>query len=142
MIRLYKRKSFLINRTFQLSIISWFSLLCLLLIGIFYIANISFFHFLSNQALEAGITSDHIYFSLLNEQEVLMNKIFVYSSLFSIIVIQLGGLFLSHKVAGPLYRLNQHLRSHNRQNVTPLKFRKGDYFREIEESFNEFIKKD
>ena len=142
MIRLYKRKMFLINRAFQLSIISWFSLLCFALIGIFYFANRYFFYSLNTQAIEAGLETSHIYFTFLNEQKSLMDKIFGYTSIFSFLIIQGGGLYLSHKVAGPLYRLNQHLKNYSRNNVTPLKFRKGDYFKEIEQSFNEFIKKD
>ena len=135
------RKIFLINKKFQLSILGWFSLLTLILITVFYSAVWYFFYNFKQQAVQAGLPTNHIFFVFLKNQQLLMDKVFIASSLVAIIVLFIGGLFLSHKVAGPLYRLTQHLKHHSKSDVTPLKFRKGDYFIEIEESFNEFINK-
>lgn len=138
----YKRKVLLINRQFQLSILSWFILLSFFVLGIIYSANYYFFHLFIQDAMSAGIPADHMFFKFINEQKMTMNRLFLGISVFIFIVLSVGGLILSHKVAGPLYRLTQYLKQNSPKSAIPLKFRKGDYFPEIEEAFNEFIKKD
>ena len=51
-----------------------------------------------------------------------------------------GCIFFSHKIAGPLYKLQKHLRAF-REGVTPgrLYFRKGDYFQDVADDLNETI---
>jgi methyl-accepting chemotaxis protein len=52
------------------------------------------------------------------------------------------GLRLSHRVAGPLLRLkNEMLRTAQGGEVTPLKFRDGDYFEDLAEAYNQQAKK-
>jgi hypothetical protein len=70
-----------------------------------------------------------------------MNQIFLATSIITFLTIAVGGLVLSHKVAGPLYRLTQHLKRSSPENIKPVQFRKGDYFPEIQDAFNEFIKR-
>lgn len=136
-------KSLLINRKFQLSIIGQFSILALIITGVFYLAVTFFFREMSAQAMESGIPAGHVYFRFLAEQQSTLNKIFLICSLVAVIVILAGGLWLSHQVAGPMHRLVIHLRENKNSsgNTPPLKFRKSDYFPEVEEAFNEYIKK-
>ena len=70
-----------------------------------------------------------------------MDNVFINTSIFALFLILIGGLMISHKVAGPLYRLTQHLNNHDRSNIVPVKFRTGDYFPEIEKAFNDFLEK-
>ena len=133
------RKVILINRNFQLSLLFKISLMGVLIEGIFYSANFYFFKKMEDQAIQAGLNPDNIFFQYLDTQKVLMNKVFLISTILTIVVIVWGGLYLSHKVAGPLYRLTQHMKNFNINNIEPVKFRQGDYFPEIEETFNEFI---
>ena len=135
------RKVILINKPFQYSILAWFSFLSIILISIFYSTIWYFFNNLKKEALSVGLPPEHIFFTFINEQKAIMDNVFIVSSIVALIVILVGGLVLSHKVAGPLYRLTKHLQGHNRGNITPVKFRKGDYFPEIEEAFNDFLKK-
>lgn len=49
-------------------------------------------------------------------------------------------IFISHKIAGPMYKLKTYLTNiKNGGEVTPLYFRKGDYFSEIADDVNDFI---
>ena len=49
-------------------------------------------------------------------------------------------IFFSHKIAGPLYKLNIYLRKiANNENVDRMRFRKGDYFPELADSFNDAV---
>ncbi len=129
----------LINKRFQLSILGWFIFLSLLMVGCFYLSNWFFFKVMEQEALAAGLDGQHVFFKFLADQKSLMNKIFAVTSVISTIIIILGGLILSHKVAGPLTQLTQHLRKHPLKSMVPVKFRKGDYFPEIEEAFNNSI---
>ena len=141
-IKIFKvRKVILINKAFQLSILGWFSLLSVILISIFYTSVWYFFNNLKNEATSVGLPADHIFFDFINAQKTNMDSVFIITSIFALIFILIGGLVISHKVAGPIYRLTKHLKNHNKNNIVPVKFRKGDYFPEIEEAFNEFLKK-
>ena len=48
---------------------------------------------------------------------------------------------LSHRVAGPIYRLNQHLKSiaDDPKKLRTISFRKGDYFEDVETNFNRMV---
>lgn len=136
------RKTLLINKKFQLSIISWFSILAILITATFYLSITLFFNEMASQAVEAGFPPGHVFFRFIGEQQSILNKLFLGCSLVAVILILGGGLWLSHQVAGPLYRLVKHMKENGKsKEVPPVKFRKGDYFPEIEEAFNEFIKK-
>lgn len=133
------RKVILINRKFQLSVIGWFSLVSLITTVIYFVAMNLFFTRMASEGLDAGLLPDHVFFRYLEEQQALMTRIFLIGAAASVLVILLGGLWLSHRVAGPIHRLVSHMRAG--PSDVPLKFRKDDYFPEIEEAFNEFIKK-
>jgi len=135
------RKTLLINKSFQLSILGWFFVLSVLLIAIFYGAIWYFFYTFEKEALSAGLPQGHVFFTFLSEQKLVIDQIFIISSCVAFLLIIIGGLFLSHKVAGPLHRLTNHLQTHSKNDISLLQFRKGDYFMEIEEAFNDFIKK-
>lgn len=136
------RKKFLLNKPFQLSIIAWFSLLSVILVSIFYSTIWYFFYKFKEEAISTGLPESHVFFTFLKEQKMVIDQIFLYSSGFAIVIILFGGIFISHKVAGPLHQLNEHLKNYNKGNIPPLKFRKNDYFLDIQDTFNEFIKKD
>jgi hypothetical protein len=67
--------------------------------------------------------------------------VFLFSCVLSFITISIGGLFISNKVAGPIHRLTQYMLKNNVSDATVFKFRKGDYFIELQDAFNEFINK-
>jgi len=135
------RKVIFINKPFQISILSWFAILGILICLVFYFANLYFFKSMHEEAVLAGLAPDNIFFQYLSGQKQTMNKIFFTSIIFSCAIIGWGGMYLSHKVAGPIHRLTQHLNTNNFNDAKPLKFRNKDYFPEIESAFNEFIKR-
>lgn len=135
------RKIFLINKPFQLSILGWFSVMAVLLVLTFYSTIWYFFYNFKKEAVAAGLPPGHVFFAFLNEQKVAIDHVFIFSSGVAFILLAVGGIFLSHKVAGPLHQLTEHLKNHNKENIPPLQFRKGDYFVEVQDAFNDFIKK-
>ncbi len=129
---LYKRSIFLINPRFQIK----FSLIICSLIflsSLVYPITIielfdSFFHLLpdSNDALKAARDQLILYLS-------------IYQILFILIVFILA-IFLTHKVAGPMYKLISYLKN-IRNGAVPSKlyFRTGDNFQEVAEEVNELL---
>ncbi len=129
---LYKRSIFLINPKFQIK----FSLIICSLIfisSLVYPITIielfdSFFHLLpdSNETLKDARDQLILYLS-------------IYQIIFIIIVFILA-IFLTHKVAGPMYKLTTYLKN-IRNGATPTKlfFRSGDNFQEVAEEVNELI---
>ena len=135
------RKVLLINKPFQYSVLGWFFLMSLVLIAIFYGAIWFFFHRLTADAISVGLPPGHVFFRFVDEQKIIMNKIFIISSFVSFFSILFGGLLLSNKVAGPIYRLTQYLLKNSIHDAQILKFRKGDYFIELQDAFNQYIQK-
>ncbi|HXH74264.1 MAG TPA: hypothetical protein VNJ08_04820 [Bacteriovoracaceae bacterium] len=137
-----KRKVILINRKFQLNIIAHFMGLSLISIAAFYAANLWFFHKFLDLGKEMGLPSEHVFFQFINSQKLQMNWIFLTVSIVVLIILTLGGAILSHKVAGPIYRLCKHLKGiETGDEVKPLSFREGDYFLEIVDHINPILKK-
>ncbi|MEO5668904.1 MAG: hypothetical protein ABIR96_12665 [Bdellovibrionota bacterium] len=132
-----KRKKFLINPDFQISVIKQMLVLACAVIAIFYSA--SFYHFwsLKQQGLAMGLPATHVFFQFLRDQQDTMDLFFLFTSIATIVAIVGFGIFLSHRVAGPLFRMKQYLdKDLDAAEPALLKFRDGDYFPEIAESLN------
>ncbi len=65
--------------------------------------------------------------------------------LFAVFLISVGlavglGFIISHRVFGPIYRLVQHMENFRATGSTEeLKFRDGDYFRDVADSYNKML---
>src|SRR5688572_14221796 len=94
-----RRKVLLINRRFQLSLLSWFFVLAIGLIALFYSANWFFFHNLTMLAQKADLPANHVFFQFIEGQKAMMNKLYIITSCLSFLTITVGGLALSHKIA-------------------------------------------
>lgn len=135
------KRTFLVNKKFQYSILGWIALIGVLIDFIFYSANVYFFTYMEYQALQSGMSQNDRFFQFLDGQQSLMFKVFLTSTAITIVVIFWGGLYLSNKVAGPLYRFMQHLNQNRVTDAKPIQFRKNDYFLELQDAFNEFVKR-
>ncbi len=140
--RINLRKKLLINKKFQLSIIVWFVLLGAVISAIYYTSNLYFYSKIENEALAAGLTSENVFFQYLQTQKMMMNKLFFISVLVSTSIIAIVGLYLSNQIAGPVYRLTEQLKVSSKNNLKIVKFRKNDYFLELEKAFNDFVNRD
>lgn len=137
----HNRKNFLINPRFQLNYIKHTVNLMLLVVVIFYAANLYHFWDFKKRGLEAGLPQDHIFFKFLQQQQSSMEIVFIVTAIIVAIFIIAYGVFLSHRVAGPLYRMNRYLEENKgKDNPSELRFRKGDYFPELAENFNKYVK--
>lgn len=135
-------KKFLINTDFQIQFIASLLLISIVSMSIIYLANDYFFHSYMQKGEALNLPPDHPFFLMIHEQKRFMTKVFigVASSISSIAI--LWGLFYSHKIAGPLYRLQRYFTEAatlNTQLSSKIYFRDNDFFQEVPDSINLYI---
>lgn len=136
------RTNYLINPAFQIRFILYFIFIGFISLGIFYAANLYFFKTLFSEGIQLGLPGNHVYFELLNSQKALMNKIFALTAIFFFILISFIGIFISHRIAGPIYKMTKSLNAFNGLNdLEEIHFRKRDFFKELSKAFNTFVSK-
>lgn len=116
-------------------------MICLALITLianYYIFQ-SYFKDFIKLADESGLATNHPFRDLISYQKQTFNQWFLYIAIFNFIVISLCGLWMGHKIAGPIYRIVQSLKTTDKQ--TPLTTRKGDFFPELPEAINHYLGK-
>ena len=136
------RKVLLINPPFQFRFMGWMGGVSVAVVLVMHLAHVWFFHNLKEQARLAGLPPDHVFYRFIQDRQSEMDFITLVTFLVVVVIVGLAGLFLSHKIAGPMYRLRKHFETLAKTGVSrPLKFRDGDYFLEIPEAHNLQFKK-
>lgn len=144
--RVRSSRRLLINPRFQLLFLGGMGTLALFAVAIAYAVSRRFLRQFERVALEMGLSIDHALFGLLKEQRTAMDWGFALSALGIILVLGAGGLVLSHLIAGPIYRLESHMRRVEEENASPaslteVQFRKGDFFPELAQAYNRLLKR-
>ena len=137
----YKRKIILINPKFQLRLSAYFAFVSVINIAIFYVCSRYFFQVFVDMGQEIGLPENHVYFMFMEDQMLTMNIVFLVTSLVTIGFLMFFGVFISHKIAGPLYRFCNHLNDISKGEKEPseIRFRDGDFFPEVAESYNKTL---
>jgi hypothetical protein len=135
------RRKYLVNPKFQLKVIFLCSVLVMLVLTAFAVSNWYFFQQLTDLAKSSGLPPKHIFYEFIDGQKNIMLKLYIWASFFSLIIIYFAGIYFSNKVSGPLYRMTEHLKKSSLSKVEPLSFRKGDFFQELKDAFNDFIQR-
>ena len=137
-----KLNSILINKEFQLTFIIFNGLLLTLLTAGYGIAIYLFFEKFYHLGYENGLDSSHIFFQFISNQRLEIFIFFSVTYIISLLLFLYISFKISHRVAGPLYRLNEHLKAINATGkLEEINFRKGDYFTEIQDNFNKVVKR-
>jgi hypothetical protein len=142
-----KSRTLLINPKFQWTLIGYAAFIAtLILLSVYGLFSFGFHEFV-NIGNQAGLPADHVYFQFIKMQEqTFLRVIFAMALLVGLILIA-GGLVISHKIAGPIYRMQKELdemareAASNHPVLRPIKFRKGDFFPELADSYNNFVEK-
>ena len=134
------RKNYLINPTFQLTIVGIFIGISLIVNLIYFFSmSISFEEFFS-LGKQLGLPKESQFFKFITHQKDKFTNIFLATSLLSSLVLIIFGILLSHKIAGPVYRMTEDLKEMTKNKKTKeVHFRKGDFFIELTETFNNFL---
>lgn len=136
------RKKWIINKNFQYRFILMCIIPMLLTVICFWLGvEIIFFRMIA-MAKNMGIPEGHVYYKLLVLQKSEFNFVIIVSSLVVSFIFSLWAIVFSHRIAGPIYRLTQHFKGlkKNENNHFPhVRFRKGDFFIEVENEINNFF---
>lgn len=134
------RKNYLINKKFQLNFLLKIIVLSLFNNIIFLFAINYFFNDLEKTGQSIGIPKNHLFFKFISHQYYELFFVVLLVSAFSTLFIFIFGLLMGHKIAGPMYRLKIEFESMAKEKrLNKLAFRKGDYFQEVQDSFNNLV---
>lgn len=135
-------KKFLINADFQIQFIASLLLISIVSMSIIYLANDYFFHTYMQKGQLLNLPPDHPYFLMIHEQKRFMTKVFITVAFSISSVAIIWGLFYSHKIAGPLYRLQRYFTDaaiESTELKSKIYFRDDDFFQEVPVSINRYI---
>ncbi len=108
--------------------------------GVYFAAFSALFWWFRRKALALQIGPNDPFFALLSEQQRMMNAFALATTLLLAILIGLHGLHLSHRIAGPIYRLRRYLSAGTQgEPLKPFALRKGDFFSDLPKDVNAFI---
>lgn len=142
----YKRKlrNFLIYPKFQLSLLGIQSAVMAVTFGLMQIENSAAFTRLESMGSAAGLSPNHPYFQFVHGQS---GTFFSHTLLVFIVGLILSSavtLYLSFRLAGPIYRLRGYLQlieKNGASGVAPLTFRKGDFYSDLPPIVNGALKR-
>ena len=81
------------------------------------------------------------YMKFINAQEVMFSDSMLVFVAIAMAVSLIITIVLSHKVAGPIYRIKKYFQDFDKSNPSELSFRKGDFFNDIPDIVNKNFKK-
>lgn len=123
-------KSLLINPAFQLKLMSYF-------IGLFFLTTFSlysttylFFWNMKQKGLKVGIPEEHVYYHFLQNQKHDLDLLFIGLVVFNLILLLSVGFIVSHRIAGPIHKMKEFLKSP--QDHEAIHLREHDFFKDLE----------
>lgn len=123
-------KNILINPGFQIKLLGYFVVMFFITTISLYSTTFLFFWKLKQKALNVGIPEGHVFFQFLANQKSDLDSLFVGLAIFNLLVLIGVGLFLSHRIAGPIHKLKMHL-SKLPNDSEDFKLRENDFFQEL-----------
>lgn len=135
------QRRLLVNPRFQLWFLAGMSILALIVISCAYVITRYYLHQFESTATAMGLSIDHALFGLIKQQREDMAWVFGFTALAILFVLGLGGLALSHLIAGPIHRLETHMKRIESENASPeslhpVSFRSRDFFPELAAAYN------
>jgi uncharacterized protein involved in cysteine biosynthesis len=131
--------SILINRPFQLKLLSYFVVLFVLTTISLYSTTFLFFWNMKNKGLSVGIPEGHVYYQFLNNQKHDLDLLFVGLAAFNLVLLLTVGFVVSHRIAGPIHKVKLFLKDPKSQE--PVQMRQNDFFKELGPLVNEIKNK-
>ena len=139
-----KKRSILINPKFQWTLIGYAAFIAtLIFLSVYGLFSFGFHEFVQI-GHQAGLPEDHVYFQFIKMQETTFLRVILAIAFFVGTILTIGGLIVSHKIAGPMYRLQKELLSMAGKPdpvLHKINFREGDFFPEVPQAFNELVER-
>jgi hypothetical protein len=121
----YKRSVFLVNRSFQLKLSF---VVCSIIVISTLVYPVIIYDFFKAVGPGFDDVRNELIFFLIFVQIIITGLVFI------------TFIFITHKIAGPLYKLKMHLQGIREGNaITPLNFRNGDYLHDVAEEVTLFL---
>jgi len=138
-----RRKIYLLNPAFQLTLMGYFTGLAIIMTGVYFASLKLAFANMNQQIQKLNLPVDHPVFEILRNHETKVTVTLLMASLMMFCILLLGSLLLSHQIAGPIYRMRDHLLkvATNGKPSQALTFRKGDFFQELPEAVNRALER-
>lgn len=133
-------RNILLNPQFQLRLIGYFLGLFVLTTVSLYSTSFLFFWRLKQKALNVGIPKQHVFFTFLEGQKMELDLLFIALAFINLILLLGTGFIVSHRIAGPIHKLKNHLGQIS-QTSNSFKLRKKDFFKELEPVVDELKEK-
>jgi signal transduction histidine kinase len=104
---------------------------------------VNFFYYrMKNSLSGAGLEKGSVIWSFIEGQQYELNILFAVISIISLFILFLGGIYLSHRIVGPIWRMKQDLRTMiETKKLKSINIRENDYFSEMIQDFNQLIEK-
>jgi len=137
------RKKLLIYPRFQLTLIGINSLILGIMFTLISLQVSQVMRVLGRTGADLHLDSSHPYFQFLKIEANLLNTYLAWGFFVSAGISSLAILFVSHRVAGPMVRLGNYLKKIPEEGggpLTPLQFRKGDFFSDLPPLVNSALK--
>lgn len=135
-----KIKNFVLDFPFQAKFLSYFIGLFLITAASLYSVSYLFFWRIKDKAMEIGIPDNHIFYRYIDGQKSDLDSLFMILVVFNLFLLIGAGIVISHRLAGPIYRFKQHLRTIN-SNSNLFKLRDNDFFKDLETIVNDLKNK-
>lgn len=126
-----KLKNLILNPEFQFKLMSYFLGLFVLTTASLYSTSYLFFWRLNQKALNVGIPKGHVFFKFVENQKADLDTMFIILAVVNLILLLGTGFVVSHRIAGPIYKLKKHLHEFNSESPN-FKLRDKDFFKELE----------
>ena len=137
----YRRK-LLIMPSFQLQLIFWNILIAFLIFMVVLYQIAKAMNELTLMGTNAGFPSDHPYFQFIHELSGNFYLHITSAFLLGMVVSWLVTLFVSHRFAGPIYRVQSYFAGLARGDpLRDITFRKGDFLSHFAVTINEALKR-
>lgn len=136
-----RRKKFIINSGLQYRFLLFSLILSFVSASLFYLATMYLFWKFEQTGYEVGLPDGHIFFRFIGNQKRFMNILLLVASPIITFVTCYTGIKFSNRVAGPIFQMTKHLKElNNSKELNEITFRENDYFMELQDEFNKFIK--
>ena len=134
------RKKLLINPDFQKKFVMNMIAINAVISAVNFAAQSYFFWNARQMGLKAGVALDHVYFTFLAEQQRSLTAISLGTFAVASAIIIAFGLTYSHRIAGPVYRIQIYLKNRlSGVEDRAVNLRDGDYFGELADSVNDYV---
>lgn len=134
------RKMYFVNPRLQFQLILGANLLALISVALIATLNAYSQSHLQSYAFALNLAPEHPFSGFLLQQEADFARLCLLIAIVQFVIFNATAIFLSHRIAGPLYRLERHLEAVGEGKApNDVKFRKGDLYKDLADACNKVM---